>query len=86
MNTKNVINHELYLQELAAHLLSATDSEHMTLILKNLLTASEIDEVSKRLQIIKLLRTGMPQRQIAETLGVGIATVTRGSRALKSEP
>ncbi len=86
MNTKNTVNHDLYLQELVTHLLSASDSEHMTLILKNLLTASEIDEVSKRLQIIKLLRTGMPQRQIAETLGVGIATVTRGSRALKSEP
>ena len=74
-----------YLNELIAHLLSAKTPEMMASTLKDLLTSSEIEEISKRLQIFKLLKAGMPQRQIAETLGVGIATVTRGSRALKSE-
>lgn len=57
----------------------------MEKILHSLLTPSELSEISKRLQIFRLLESGMPQRQIAETLGVGIATVTRGSRALKRE-
>jgi TrpR family trp operon transcriptional repressor len=32
-----------------------------------------------------MLEQGMPQRKIAETLGVGIATVSRGARAMKNE-
>ncbi len=83
MNTANTKT--AYLDELVAHLLSAKNPEMMASTLKDLLTSSEIEEISKRLQIFKLLKAGMPQRQIAETLGVGIATVTRGSRALKSE-
>lgn len=36
-------------------------------------------DVTKRLQIFEMLEQGVPQRQIAEKLGVGIATVTRGA-------
>ncbi len=80
MNTNNI-----YLQDLLEHLLTAKEPESMNTILQDLLTPSELSEISKRLQIIRLLKIGMPQRQIAETLGVGIATVTRGSRALKDK-
>lgn len=48
-----------------------------------LLTTNEINEMKHRLQIFTLLEQGIPQREIAKQLGVGIATVTRGSRALK---
>ncbi|WP_235890094.1 Trp family transcriptional regulator [Maribrevibacterium harenarium] len=48
-----------------------------------LLTPNELAEMQKRLQIFALLEDGVPQRDIAKQLGVGIATVTRGSRALK---
>jgi TrpR family trp operon transcriptional repressor len=41
--------------------------------------------MANRLQIIEMLQQGIPQRQIADTLGVGIATVTRGSHHLKRE-
>ncbi len=51
--------------------------------LKVLLTPNEISEMVSRLKIIALLDEGVPQRDIAKQLGVGIATVTRGSRALK---
>jgi TrpR family transcriptional regulator, trp operon repressor len=74
-----------YTQELIDHLLSSDSSARMDETLRSLLTPAELSEISKRLQIFKLLESGMPQRQIAETLGVGIATVTRGSRALKGE-
>ncbi|ETX12476.1 Trp operon repressor [Marinomonas ushuaiensis DSM 15871] len=48
-----------------------------------LLTPNEISEMVRRLNIIELLDQGVAQRDIAKQLGVGIATVTRGSRALK---
>lgn len=51
--------------------------------LKALLTPKEINEVQHRLAIFELLKQGVPQREIAKKLGVGIATVTRGSRALQ---
>lgn len=51
--------------------------------LKNILTPTELDEVVKRLQIVKLLKKGMPQREIAKKLDVSIGTITRGSRELK---
>ncbi|WP_027858205.1 Trp family transcriptional regulator [Marinobacterium jannaschii] len=80
MNTDNP-----YLDELLEHLLAVDDKAGMEKALSGLLTPSELVEISKRLQIFKLLKAGVPQRQIAERLGVGIATVTRGSRALKGE-
>ena len=79
MNTKS----NQYKQELIKHLLTAKDAASMEQLLSDLLTPSELSEISKRLQIFNLLQAGVPQRQIAEQLGVGIATVTRGSRALK---
>ncbi|WP_372743318.1 Trp family transcriptional regulator [Neptunomonas sp.] len=74
-----------YTLELMEHLLALKTPDEMEQALRALLTPAEFCEVTKRLQIFKMLQQGVPQRQIAETLGVGIATVTRGSRALKAE-
>lgn len=57
--------------------------EDMADFLRGILTPSEIDEIPKRLQIIKLLKAGVLQKEIAVRLGVGIATVTRGSKEVK---
>lgn len=86
MNTKsNAKKDSDYEQALVEHLMAANNNDSLKAALHSLLTPSEFSEISKRLQIFNLLKTGMPQRQIAETLGVGIATVTRGSRALKNQ-
>ncbi|MBS98823.1 MAG: transcriptional regulator [Oceanospirillaceae bacterium] len=74
-----------YINELLDHLLQQPDRASLEQALEALLTPSELTEVCKRLQILRLLEEGVPQREIARRLGVGIATVTRGSRALKSE-
>ncbi|MEJ2416384.1 MAG: Trp family transcriptional regulator [Exilibacterium sp.] len=73
---------DCYKTELIDHLLAIEDPAGMDVALQSLLTPAEYSEISKRLQIFKLLRAGVPHRKIAETLGVGIATVSRGSRAL----
>ena len=74
-----------YLNDLLDHLLRMRDRASLEKALSDLLTPSELSEICKRLQILRLLEQGVPQREIARRLGVGIATVTRGSRALKSE-
>ncbi len=50
--------------------------------LVDILTTGEYEEIARRWQIIKMLEAGTPQREIAETLGVGVATVTRGAKEL----
>jgi len=72
-----------YLEPLIDHLLAQNSVAEMEHALRDLLTPSELADVANRLQIFVLLEQGVPQRQIADRLGVGIATVTRGSNALK---
>jgi TrpR family trp operon transcriptional repressor len=46
-------------------------------------TEKERSELAQRIEIIKRLIAGEPQAKIAKDIGVGVATVTRGSRELK---
>lgn len=50
--------------------------------LRGITTTKERSELSRRLEIIKRLLDGQPHHKIAQDLGVGVATVTRGSREL----
>ena len=64
------------------------ESKHLTTeeihqFFRVMFTPKEIDAFSQRIQILKLLCAGTSQRDIAECLGVGIATITRGSRVLQ---
>ncbi|SHJ52407.1 TrpR family transcriptional regulator, trp operon repressor [Malonomonas rubra DSM 5091] len=72
-----------HLDKLVNHLLDIDSPEKMERALCALLTYGELADVANRLQIIEMLQQGVPQRQIAEKLGVGIGTVTRGSHHLK---
>lgn len=74
-----------YISHLVNHLLAQQTAAKMEEALRRLLTASELLDVANRLQILEMLEQGVPQRQIAEKLGVGIATVTRGSNTMKSQ-
>ncbi len=47
-------------------------------------TPMERDEFGRRLEIVQSLIMGDPQHKIAKDLGVGVATVTRGSKELKA--
>lgn len=73
-----------YTEELLALLveIAASDKKLLRDFLIDLLTPTEYKELVLRWQIVKLLHRGIPQRAIAQKLGVGIATVSRGSRAL----
>ncbi|HXS15185.1 MAG TPA: Trp family transcriptional regulator [Candidatus Saccharimonadales bacterium] len=52
-------------------------------LLKGLLTLSEIEEFATRIEIVRLLKKGIGQHDIAKKLNIGVATVTRGSKEIK---
>lgn len=70
-------------KEIAALLSAITDQAQMTQLLQAFLTPQELEDLVLRWEIIKLLGTGMPQREIAKQLGVAIGTVSRGAREMK---
>ncbi len=52
--------------------------------LNDILTESEILEISKRLEIVIKLKSKQGQHAVAKELGVGVATVTRGAKVLRA--
>lgn len=60
-----------------------SSQEKLSNLLKGLLTPSEIMELAQRIRIVQLLKKGVGQHKIAEKLGIGVATVTRGSKELQ---
>ena len=69
-----------------AKLIKNTNSEaEIVDFFKELLTASEIETLSKRWQILRMLTDGFTQRDISKELKVSLCKVTRGSRILKSK-
>lgn len=71
------------LNELIGLLLTIKTKAEMEDFLLGILSPKELKEIPMRLQIVKLIKKGIPQQEIAECLGVGVATVTRGSRELQ---
>ncbi|MBI2463375.1 trp operon repressor [Candidatus Peregrinibacteria bacterium] len=72
-----------FVHELVETILSLKKKDIALAFLQNILTPSELDEIATRLQIVRLLKKGVPQREVAKKLGVSIGTVSRGARELK---
>ncbi len=69
--------------DLIAH---STQSQQHEMLLTMLLTPDEREALVARVNIFReLLKGELSQRQISQMLGVGIATITRGSNELKSK-
>lgn len=71
------------IKSLTQTLLKAKTPEEMENLLLGLLTPKELEEFEKRIEIVKLLKQGVAQHKVAEKLGVGVATVSRGAQELK---
>ncbi|MBU1019037.1 MAG: Trp family transcriptional regulator [Patescibacteria group bacterium] len=72
-----------HFDELADSIVGIDNKTLAKAFLKNLLTPAELEEAVKRLQIVKLLNKGVPQREVAKKLHVSIGKISRGSRELK---
>ncbi|HSX08682.1 MAG TPA: Trp family transcriptional regulator [Candidatus Saccharimonadales bacterium] len=71
------------MSDLINSLMQTQSKKEMEAFLRAILTPQELEELPKRLEIFKQLKKGTAQHQIAEKLGVGVATVTRGSLELQ---
>jgi TrpR family transcriptional regulator, trp operon repressor len=61
---------------------SIKDKELLADLLLGVTTPKERSEFTQRIEIVRRLVRGDPQLKIAKDLGVGVATVTRGSKEL----
>lgn len=63
--------------------LKPKSKEEMQNLLEGLLTPSEIEEFTTRIELVKLLKQGMGQHAVAKKLNIGVATVSRGAKEIK---
>ena len=62
---------------------SAKDAATLRNLLTDLLTPQEAEALAERIQILKLLNSGITQREAAAKLGISVTTVNRGSRVIQ---
>jgi Trp operon repressor len=72
-----------HLQDLYALLASLKTTKDAQLLVDDLLTPNEKATITQRWQLVKLLASGMTQREISKKLKISISKVTRGSHALQ---
>ncbi len=73
----------MLLDNLIKAFIEIKSESEMKTFLEGILTPKELIELPTRLEIVRLLKSGIAQHTIAEKLGVGIATVTRGSKEIQ---
>ena len=61
----------------------AEDRNLLEAFFEDLLTPKELEEVSKRWQIVKLLDRNVPHHEIAKRLHAAVETVSRGAREMR---
>jgi TrpR-related protein YerC/YecD len=74
-------------KELISAFTKLKNAQEVTAFLRDILTAAEIEEFSRRFQIAKLLwTTKLPYLDIAGKVGTSTTTVTRVAQWLSKEP
>ena len=64
-------------------ILSLEDHDQAAAFFRDLCTRRELEEMSRRWRVARMLATGIPYRQIAAETGVSTATITRINQWLK---
>lgn len=64
---------------------AARDTNLLDAFLQDILAPREYRDIARRLQIVRELKKGISHREIAENLGVGVATIERGVRVIENK-
>ncbi|MEZ9267178.1 trp operon repressor [Vibrio splendidus] len=73
-------------QQLMDLVKTAAGKDQHELLLTMMMTPDERDALVARVNILcELMKGDMSQRQVSQMLGVGVATITRGSNELKAK-
>jgi len=73
------------IREISEYINNLDSTDEIFEFLKEILTDSEIETLSKRWRILTMLNDGRTQRDIAQELGVSLCKVTRGSKIIKNQ-
>ena len=73
------------IKELSKIINSFKDDKEVYHFFKELFTEAELNDLSKRWCILKMLSDGCTQRQIASELKVSLCKVTRGAKIIKNK-
>ncbi len=58
------------------------DTKEIMLVLQDLLTQAELCDIWERIEVVKLLKNGLTQREIAQKLWISVTTVSRWNKLL----
>ncbi|MFC1568633.1 Trp family transcriptional regulator [bacterium] len=61
---------------------SISDSKQMKKLFEEIFTENERKDLFLRWKLMKLLKSGMPQRKIASMLGISLCKITRGAKII----
>lgn len=73
------------MKQLAKILANESNSDFIENLIIELFTSDEQGMIKQRLRIIALLRTKMPQYEIAKKLNASLCSITRGAKELKKQ-
>lgn len=73
------------ISEIAAKIKALNSKDEVYNFLLEILTESEVETLSKRWRILKMLKEGKTQREIAKELSVSLCKVTRGAKIYKNK-
>jgi TrpR family trp operon transcriptional repressor len=85
MSENPTFNSKFNLSDICQVFCSINDSDQMQAFLAEVLTPAERRDLALRWELMRRLRKGVPQRQIAKELGISLCKITRGAKILKQD-
>ena len=85
MPRNNASDLKLSLADICSVLCGISDPDQMQEFLTEMLTPSECRDLALRWELMRRLKKGAPQRQIAAELGISLCKITRGAKILKQD-
>ena len=73
------------LKEICSVLCRIDNPEQMQSFLAEMLTPAERRDLGLRWELMRLLKAGVAQREIAKKLGISLCKITRGAKILKQD-